>query len=48
MKDQDFPSFGCWWIDPETGQKVPGISPRNEKKQPAKPPKPAPPAKAKE
>ena len=39
-------AFGCWWIDKETGEKVPGISPRNEKKQPKQ--KPAKPATAKE
>ena len=29
MKDGEYPAFGCWQIDPETGKKVPGVNPRN-------------------
>jgi len=39
--------YGCWWIDPKTGKKVPGKSPRNEKK-PTPKKKQAKPAKGKE
>jgi len=45
MADKHGPPFGCWWIDEKTGEKVPGISPRNQEQ---KKPKPAKPAKAEE